>query len=88
MEAIIQKIRGDDIEAKKCNFCSKTENIKIFGLILDAKHDGYLIKMFGVCPEHLDKLNALLSGEYEIDEIMLEKYRKLQPRSITANLRR
>jgi len=88
MEAIINHIRGDKLKATECIFCDKHENIKIFGIIVEEKFDGHLFKMFGVCPEHLDKINALLSGEYDIDSILLEKYRKITTRSITANLRR
>jgi len=87
MEAIIKHVRGDKLKTDSCIFCSNTQNIKIFGVIVDEKHDGHLMRMFGVCPEHLDKLNALLSGEYDIDSILLDKYRKAKPRLI-ANLRR
>jgi len=76
METIIQKVRGDDLKAKECTFCGSTDTCKPFGIITGERYDGMLLRHFGVCEEHLAKLNALLSGEFDIDKIDLERYRK------------
>lgn len=78
MESVVTVVRGDTLEAnnRPCIFCGNTHETQLFGVTAGRKHDGILLKTFPLCPEHLDKLNALLSGEFEIDNIMLEKYRK------------
>jgi len=85
METVITKVRGEDLKTNNCKFCKETENLKIFGIITNKTFDGYLIKSFGICTEHLEKLNALLSGEYDIDNIFLEKHYK--PISTVVKLR-
>lgn len=78
METIIKEIRGDSLEKPtECSFCGETNNCSIFGVITDKKFDGLTFKHFNVCKEHLHKLNSLLSGEFDIDQINLEKYRKV-----------
>lgn len=78
METIVKVVRGDSLEAsnKPCIFCGKVSGYQIFGVTAGQKHDGTLMKIFSLCEEHLDKLNALLSGEFDIDMIAMEKYRK------------
>lgn len=75
-ESIIKLERGDALKQKECAFCNSTQNIKLFGIEAGDKYDGIVLKHFGVCPEHLGKINALLSGEFDIDKIDLERYRK------------
>lgn len=83
-ESIVQIVQGDRLEAegKECVFCGRIDNPQIFSVTQGKRHNGILLKHYVVCEEHLDKLNALLSGEYDIDAIKLDKYRKQ-----SANLR-
>ena len=78
METIVTVVRGDSLDAtgKPCIFCGSTNGHQLFGITKGKKYDGILLKTFSLCEEHLDKLNALLSGEFDIDMIVLEKYRK------------
>lgn len=79
MECVIQEWRGQEptLNKRTCVFCTKTKSAThLFGVTAGKKHDGPIFKFFGVCDEHRDKLNALLSGEFDIDTIFLEKYRK------------
>ena len=76
-ETIINNIRGDKLEAKSCAFCGNEQNYKFFGIEAGKRFDGILLRHFGVCEEHLAKLNSLLSGEFDIDKINLEQYRKI-----------
>jgi len=84
MEAVVQIVRGDNFNTdnKLCIFCEKTNQIEIFCITAGKKHDGILVKGFPVCKEHLDKINALLSGEFDIDKISLEAYRKTNERTV------
>ena len=77
METIIKHIRGDKLEAVECSFCGQTENCVFFGVQNGERYDGIVLKHFGVCKEHLHKLNAILSGEFDIDRIDLERFRKV-----------
>lgn len=76
MECIFKPIRGQLPEAYSgdCHFCTKKAN-KFFGIIKDKKVDGNLIVYFGICDEHLEKLNCLLTGDFDIDELLQDKYR-------------
>ena len=78
METIVKVVRGESLDAvnKPCIFCGKTSGAQLFGVTAGVKYDGTLMKIFSLCEEHLDKLNALLSGEFDIDLIALDKYRK------------
>lgn len=75
MESVVQVVRGASLEAKGtyCIFCGK-EGSSLFSITKEKKHDGILINSFSICQEHRDKLNAILSGEFDIDEIFLEKW--------------
>lgn len=77
-ESVVQVVQGDSLDPKgrECIFCGRVENPQLFSVSLGKRHNGTLLRHFPVCEEHLDKLNALLSGEYEIDAIQLDKYRK------------
>lgn len=78
MESVVTVVRGDalDAENKPCIFCAKTEGTQLFAVSAGKKYDGTLLRCFPLCTEHFDKINALLSGEFDIDSILLEKYRK------------
>ncbi|GAG12799.1 unnamed protein product [marine sediment metagenome] len=76
-ETIIKKVRGDDLEPKECAFCGSKDNLKFFGTNVDKRYDGMVMRHFGVCDEHLAKINAILSGEFDIDRIDLERFRKV-----------
>ena len=77
MESVIQVVRGSKLEGTfECVFCGSTNNSKIFGIVGKKTFDGILFRGFPICKEHLEKLNALLSGEFDIDNILLEQYRK------------
>lgn len=83
MESVVQVVRGDSLDPKShpCIFCGKTSGSGLLGVTAGKKYDGTLLKTFSLCEEHFDKLNALLSGEFDIDLILLEKYRK-QPATL------
>lgn len=80
MESIVQVVKGDQIDKPSdytCEFCSKsTPASQLFGVTVVKKHSGVLLKLFGVCDDHLHRLNAMLSGEFDIDEIYLDRFRK------------
>lgn len=78
MESVVQVIRGDSLEAatRPCIFCGRVDEQEIFFVTSGKKYDGTLVRGFPICKEHQDKLDALLSGEFDIDKIELEKYRK------------
>jgi len=86
MESVITVVKGTELEiVGQCQFCTK-QATSLFGVITDKRWDGFLLKSFKICSEHLDKLNALLSGEYDIDDMFLEKYKMTGGKGI--NLRR
>ena len=77
MECVVKVVRGSPLTPKdqECIFCKNKEAIAVFSVTKEIKYDGVLLSCFGICKEHLDRLNALLSGEFNIDDIFLEKYR-------------
>ena len=77
MESVVAVIRGSALDPNKqcCQFCGTDQSVSLFCITKEKKYDGILLQCFGVCKEHLDRLNALLSGEFDIDDIYLEKYR-------------
>ena len=83
MESIVTVVRGDSLELtnKSCIFCNKTEDNKLLAVKIGSEWDGILLRTFPICTEHFDKINALLSGEFDIDKILLEKYRKEEPQA-------
>jgi len=84
METVVQVVRGDtlDAENKPCVFCDRVDQQEIFCVTAGKKYDGVLLRGFPVCWNHLSKLNALLSGEFDIDKIELESYRKSAGRAV------
>jgi len=79
MESIVQVTKGSQLEDPsqyKCSFCSSVA-IEIFGTtVTKGRKRGIIFRGFGVCKTHLAKLNTMLSGEFNIDEIYLEGYKK------------
>lgn len=78
MESIVQVTKGSPLEPERfsCVFCSSAETaVQLFGVTVRKKYNGVLFKHFGVCKKHLEKLNALLSGEFDIDQIFLERHK-------------
>lgn len=77
-ESVVQVVQGATLtpEGKECVFCGQTKGMHLFSVSNGIKYNGVVLKHYPICTEHLDKLNALLSGEYEIDHIQLEQYRK------------
>ena len=77
MECVVQVVRGSALNLKNesCVFCGTDQITSLFLITKEIKYDGVLLNGFGICKEHLDKLNTLLSGEFDIDNIFLEKYR-------------
>ena len=72
MECVVQVVRGDSLEKiGVCNFCDN-QGTNIFGITKGKKHDGIIMAGFYVCKKHQNKLNALLSGEFDIDQIFLD----------------
>ena len=78
METVIQAVRGDNLDTTNshCIFCGKIDDTKLFGVIPKKMHDGHLLKTYPACNEHLSRIDALLSGEFDIDKINLDEYRK------------
>jgi len=78
MECVVQVVRGSKLDPKgnNCIFCENKEAVSLFCVTKEIKFDGVILNSFGICKEHLDRLNALMSGEFDIDDISLEKYRK------------
>lgn len=76
MECVVQVVRGDSLNpsTESCSFCgNKCE--AIFCITKNIKHDGTVLSGFPICEEHKTKLNALLSGEFDIDQIYLDRYK-------------
>ena len=76
VESVVQVVRGHKLNTEKmsCTFCDSTDSISMFCVVGKEKPDGTLLNCFGICKKHLDKLNALLCGEFDIDNIYIEKY--------------
>ena len=72
MESIIKVVEGKELREGSCMFCGKTAN-KLFGTIkLDEnRHNGSLFRNFHICDKHLKCLNTLLSGENNIDDLII-----------------
>ena len=83
MECVVQVTRGSklDPESESCSFCGNKATA-IFCVTKSIKYDGVVLSGFPICKEHHDKLNALLSGEFDIDQIYLEQYRVKHDRKI------
>lgn len=83
MESVVTLVRGDSLEAegKPCIFCENPAGKNLLAVTSGKKYDGMLLRTFPVCEEHADKINALFSGEFDIDLIQLEKYRKQNPKA-------
>lgn len=78
MECVAKVVRGSPLDPAHniCVFCGTEQATSLFCITKEIKYDGTLLNCFGICREHLDKLNTLLSGEFNIDDIYLEKHRK------------
>lgn len=77
-ESIVKVVRGSQLKDPSkygCEFCSE-DSEQIFGVTVKNTYQGTMIRHYAVCKRHLMKLNALLSGEFNIDEIYLEALRK------------
>jgi transcription elongation factor Elf1 len=85
MECVVQVVRGQNLDEGDCTFCGKL-SISTFCVTKGKKHDGTMISGFPICKEHHDKLNSLLSGEFDIDQIYLDRYKTSHTRKI--NVRR
>lgn len=87
MECVVQVVRGSnlDTENKTCVFCGANAN-NIFCITSGKKYDGTALQGFGICTEHKEKINALLSGEFDIDMIYLDRFKKTTAKKV--NLRR
>ena len=86
MECVVQVTRGQDLnEPGECSFCGKS-SIAVFCVTKGKKYDGTILNGFRICKEHNDKLNSLLSGEFDIDQIHLDSYKLTHTRKI--NVRR
>jgi len=82
MESIVEVVRGDnlDISSEDCVFCFK-QAVGFISTIAGKKHDGLHIISIPTCKEHFDKINSLLSGKFDIDDINLEQYKTHKPGS-------
>jgi hypothetical protein len=77
MESIVQVVKGNQIDDPSkyvCCFCTDPA-VSLFGVTTIKKFNGVILKTFGVCQIHLDKINSMLSGEFDIDQIFLERYK-------------
>lgn len=72
-ESLVEVKEGASLDPKlyNCVFC-KDRAKQLFGATIKKKPRGDVIRHFGVCEKHLDKINALLSGEFDIDLILAE----------------
>jgi hypothetical protein len=83
MECVITVVRGNKLEVEKntCQFCCK-KAVAFFGITKGKKHDGTLFKGFGICEDHKNKLNSILSGEFDIDYIYSDRINKLASKTV------
>lgn len=82
MESIVKVVEGDSLDSPEkvtCAFCNNKSE-QFFAITTRKIRTGILVKSFGACKEHLHKLNALLSGEFDIDEIFTERFRRTRKR--------
>jgi hypothetical protein len=81
MESIIKIKSGDKLTTlTSCEFCGHPSE-DVLGVILADDYLGensYVLRSFGICENHKKKINALLSGEYDIDSIFTLEYKKGQ----------
>jgi hypothetical protein len=84
MESVITVVRGDRLTSSKCKFCNKEALYQLL-LTKKATSDGIRVYWFGICEEHKDKINTIISGQYDIDLLFSDKPEKERRRSI--NLR-
>lgn len=77
METIITVAQGDSLttKGKTCIFCDKPATT-LFGVLAGKRFDGEVLRSFPVCEAHLECLNSLLSGNYDIDKINLDSLRR------------
>lgn len=77
METIITTAQGDNLttKGKTCTFCDQPAEA-LFGVIAGKKWNGEVLRSFPTCSVHLECLNSLLSGDYDIDKINLDSLRK------------
>lgn len=76
METVIKVIEGDPVDILdngECIFCD-SQSTHVFMTTIGKKYNGTLVKGFKICTEHMDKLNAILSGKFDIDLVYLRKY--------------
>lgn len=85
-ESLVEVKEGASLDPKNytCVFCSNKAD-QLFGTTIQHKPRGDVIKHFGVCEKHLEKINALLSGEFDIDIILAESRKRKNSKVI--NLR-
>ena len=71
MEAIIKVEDGNNIESGRCFFCNQDATY-IFGVIdsNNKKFNGYPLNGFHVCKIHMDAINRLLDGTYDIKKMI------------------
>lgn len=76
MESVINIVEGDPIDilhTGSCIFC-ENQSTHVFFKSIGKKYNGLLVKGFWICDEHMDKLNIILSGKFDLDLIYLDKY--------------
>ena len=75
MEAIVEVIKGElNFLNKKCSFCDKEATL-LSGVVNEIRYDDTArLKTLPICKKHFDKLNAILIGEFDIDNIFLKEY--------------
>lgn len=77
MECVAQVVRGNDLNTiGECAFCGK-ESVAVFCVTKGKKYDGTLLTGFHICKDHHDRLNSLISGEFDIDQIYLESQKHI-----------
>ena len=76
MQALIKILEGKLPEKSKCFFCEK-EAFSTFGLINSKNKinhpegEGYILDGVFLCDQHLEAFNTLLSGEHNIDDLII-----------------
>lgn len=76
-KSLVEVKEGASLDPKNytCEFCGDRA-YQVFGTTVKSKPRGNVIQHFGVCKKHLEKINALLSGEFDIDIILAESRKR------------
>lgn len=73
METLVQVLAGDELDKKEeCTFCFE-QSTKMILSVKRKRRDGYMLTGVPVCSDHYKRMELILSGDFDIDNIKLNK---------------